>query len=67
MENKNLDPRNNEIMLKPILTIFLVTIFTSILFAQQADMIIGKYSLPNKLDIEIFEDNGKYFGKIIAE
>jgi hypothetical protein len=36
------------------------------LFAQQADLIVGKYSLPNKLDIEIFESSGKYFGKIIA-
>jgi len=36
------------------------------LFAQQADIIIGKYHLPNKLDVEIFETNGKYFGKIIA-
>ena len=53
-------------MLKPILTISLFIIFTSILFAQQADIIIGKYNLPNKLDIEIFENNGKYFGKIIA-
>jgi hypothetical protein len=35
-------------------------------FAQQADIIVGKYRLPNKLDIEIFENSGKYFGKIIA-
>ena len=38
----------------------------SSVFAQQADKIIGKYRLPNKLDIEIFKENGKYFGKIIA-
>jgi len=53
-------------MLKLKLTISLITLLTSISFAQQADIIIGKYSLPNKLDIEIFENNGKYFGKIIA-
>ncbi|HDO27179.1 MAG TPA: DUF2147 domain-containing protein [Bacteroidetes bacterium] len=35
-------------------------------FAQQADDIIGKYHLPNKLDVEIFKVDGKYFGKIIA-
>ncbi len=53
-------------MLKPILTISIILVFTSILSAQQADIIIGKYSLPNKLEIEIFENSGKYFGKIIA-
>ncbi len=41
----------------------LVTTFS---FAQQADEIIGKYRLPNKLDVEIFKSNGKYSGKIIA-
>lgn len=35
-------------------------------YAQQADEIIGKYHLPNDLDVEIFENNGKYFWKIIA-
>ena len=53
-------------MLKSILTLSLSVVFTSMLFAQQADIIIGKYHLPNKLDVEIFETNGKYFGKIIA-
>ena len=33
--------------------------------AQRADDIIGKYRLPNKIDVEIFKQNGKYFGKII--
>ena len=55
-----------EIMLKPILTLSLIVVFTSMLFAQQADIILGKYRLPNKLDVEIFEISGKYFGKIIA-
>ena len=53
-------------MLKPILTISVIVIFTSMLFAQQGNIIVGKYRLPNKLDIEIFENSGKYFGKIIA-
>jgi uncharacterized protein DUF2147 len=53
-------------MYKSILTVLFIVLFTSILFAQKADVIVGKYSLPNKLDIEIFEKSGKYFGKIIA-
>ena len=53
-------------MLKLKLTISLITLLSSISFAQQADIIIGKYRLPNKLDIEIFKNNEKYFGKIIA-
>ncbi len=53
-------------MLKIKLTISLITLLTSISFAQRADIIIGKYRLPNKLDIEIFKNNEKYFGKIIA-
>ena len=53
-------------MLKSILTVSLILYFTSSLNAQQADIIVGKYRLPNKLDIEIFENSGKYFGKIIA-
>jgi len=35
-------------------------------FAQKADDLIGKYRLPNKLDVEIYKENGKYYGKIIA-
>jgi len=53
-------------MLKSILALSLIVVFSSMLFAQQADIIVGKYRLPNKLDIEIFENSGKYFGKIIA-
>lgn len=48
------------------LTLSFVLFLTSFLFAQQADEIIGKYHLPNNLDIEIFEYNKKYYGKIIA-
>jgi len=40
--------------------------YSSISFAQQSDIIIGKYRLPNKLEIEIYKNKGKYFGKIIA-
>ena len=46
--------------------ISIVIFMTSCTFAQQADEIIGKYHLPNDLDVEIFKDNGKYFGRIIA-
>ena len=48
---------------------FIISIFvfvSSYTFAQQADEIIGKYHLPNDLDVEIFKNNGKYFGEIIA-
>ena len=53
-------------MRKLRLITYLIVFFTTYTFAQQPDEIIGKYHLPNKLDIEIFENNGKYFGKIIA-
>lgn len=53
-------------MLKLKLIIAFTLFITSISFAQNPDVIIGKYRLPNKLDVEIFKQNGKYFGKIIA-
>ncbi len=56
----------NTLLLKLKITISLILFVATISLAQQADVIIGKYRLPNKLDIEIFENNGKYFGKIIA-
>ncbi len=34
-------------------------------FSQKADDIIGKYHLPNKIDVEIYKIDDKYFGKII--
>jgi len=46
-----------------LIIIMLISVFT---FAQKADDIIGKYHLPNKLDVEIVKYNGKYYGKIIA-
>ena len=36
------------------------------LLAMDADGIIGKYHLPNQLDIEIFKSESKYFGRIIG-
>lgn len=47
-------------------TIFLLVFFASITFAQKADDLIGKYRLPNKLDVEIYKNGEKYFGKITA-
>jgi uncharacterized protein (DUF2147 family) len=41
-------------------------IFVTPLSAQHPDDIIGKYHLPNKLDIEIFKEGEKYNGRIIA-
>ena len=49
-----------------ILMALLSGFMSSYVFSQKADEIIGKYHLPNKLDIEIFKEKGKYFGKIIA-
>jgi len=54
------------IMLKSVLTLLLIVLFASVLLAQEADIIVGKYRLPNNLDIEIFESNGRYCGIIIA-
>jgi len=49
------------------IAITLITIFcVSIIYAQQADDIVGKYHLPNKLDVKIYKNNNKYYGKIIA-
>ena len=53
-------------MLKLKMILSLIIFFTSVSFAQQANEVVGKYHLPNNLDIEIFEYNKKYFGKIIA-
>ena len=53
-------------MLRLSFIISIVIFMTSYTFAQQADEIIGKYHLPNDLDIEIFENDGKFFGRIIA-
>jgi len=54
-------------MQKTKLIIILLFLFMAgSVFSQKADDLIGKYRLPNKLDVEIFKENGKYYGKIIA-
>jgi len=48
-------------------TYLILLLFVSInLFAQKSDDIIGKYHLPNGLDIEIYKDGNRYSGKIIT-
>ncbi len=46
--------------------VFLFVLASSALFGQKADKIIGKYHLPNNLDISIYKKGKLYFGKIIA-
>jgi len=46
-----------------LIIIILISTYT---FAQKADDIIGKYHLPNKLDVQIYKVGNKYNGKIIA-
>lgn len=53
-------------MLKIKLTIALILLFTGFSSAQDADVIIGKYLLPNDLEVELFKQDGKYFGKIVG-
>ena len=52
--------------MKQILLVAVLVFFTSVVFAQQSDDVIGKYRLPNNLDVQIFKENNKFFGKIIA-
>ena len=50
--------------IKLILTIIIFsTLYTS---AQQADEIIGKYHLPNELDVEIYKNGDTFSGKIFG-
>ncbi len=51
--------------MKYIISVILFFI-CGITFAQRADNLIGKYHLPNKLDVEIYKVGNKYNGKIIA-
>jgi len=53
-------------MAKKISLLTLIILFATIIYSQKADDIIGKYRLPNKLDVEIFKENNQYFGKVIA-
>ena len=51
---------------KLTITLLLILFIMGSSMAQKSDELIGKYRLPNKLDVEIFKENGKYYGKIIA-
>lgn len=54
-------------MLRKIkLSSLLIFIIITSLSAQMPDDIIGKYHLPNNLDIKIFKINNKYYGEIIG-
>jgi len=53
-------------MKKALVIIIIVLLVTSSAWAQPGDAIVGKYHLPNQLDIEIFKSNEKYLGKIIG-
>ena len=48
------------------ITTFFLLLISNIIFAQNADDIIGKYHLPNNLDVELYKQGDVYFGKIIA-
>ncbi len=52
--------------IKLTITLLFILFIAGPSIAQKADELIGKYRLPNKLDVEIFKENGKYYGKIIA-
>jgi uncharacterized protein (DUF2147 family) len=52
-------------MRRLVLAIALLIIST-MTFAQKADDIIGKYHLPNKLDLEIYKVGQTYQGRIVA-
>ena len=45
---------------------FIFILFSTFGYSQNPDAIIGKYRLPNKLDVEIYKQENNYFGKIIA-
>ena len=53
--------------MKNKLVIVLILLLTAVTgFAQKPDDLIGKYRLPNNLDVEIYKKGDLYFGKIIA-
>jgi hypothetical protein len=46
---------------------FLLTMSFYVLgYSQNPDDILGKYHLPNKLDVEIYKVQDKYYGRVIA-
>ena len=50
---------------KEIPMVLFMLIISSTLLAQKADDITGKYHLPNNMDVSIYKQGNKYFGKII--
>lgn len=52
-------------MRKHIIFSLLFILFAFHINAQMADDIIGEYHLPNNLDVDIFKQGEKYFGRII--
>jgi len=48
------------------LAVFILFAFAYSALAQNADDLIGTYSLPNDLEIEIFKEGNTYSGKIVA-
>ncbi|MCF7921280.1 MAG: DUF2147 domain-containing protein [Candidatus Marinimicrobia bacterium] len=48
------------------LIILTFSIITTLMTAQEADKLIGKYRLPNQLEVELYKVDDKYFGKIIG-
>ncbi len=53
-------------MNKRIVILISILLLSTLSAAQQADDLIGKYRLPNHLDVEIFKVGESYFGKIIG-
>jgi len=53
-------------MKKLIIILSILSLALSFALAQQPDDIIGEYRLPNQLDVEIYKQNHKYYGKIIG-
>lgn len=49
-----------------ILFMLTFSIITTLLTAQSADKLMGKYRLPNQLEVELYKVDDKYFGKIIG-
>lgn len=52
-------------MLRYLLTSLLVVTVSWYGNAQTSGNIVGEHHLPNALDVAIYEQNGRYFGKIV--
>ncbi len=53
-------------MMRIVEIVFVFLLLTGSLAAQKADDILGRYLLPNGLEVEIYKQGGKYEGKIVA-